>query len=239
MQLFGVSDWNDVLVEFREGGRLENRWGFLLMLQKLKGFTFVTGPAEMVRLYESARARPYGRFDQGYPLGNDELMMTLSAAMIDGQLTLVEHFDDGATSPISVFEAGQIGDVWTAYNDQRESSPFDNEVDYGHGFLSGVSGDIIITFDPNRFDSLGAWLDGGGIIAGLIFPPAGTVVGCVEVARSWPKFAVPLAQGRPISELGGPFRDLVLDVGGLFSPAADVVDLFLNFSEGAHIDLVP
>jgi len=64
--LFGVDTWDAVLAEFRNGGRLEGRWGFLHMLSKLSGpGEMITGPAQMARLYSE---------DGGAPL------MTISAA---------------------------------------------------------------------------------------------------------------------------------------------------------------
>jgi len=235
MELFGVSEWTDVLAEFRTGGRLEGRWGFLTMLGKLLGPNG-NGVTEMARLYASARSRPYGRFDRGYPLASDELLMTLGVGIVGGQLTLLEHRGNNRARPISALEAGATGDIWTSYHEGHEERFGD--VSRGHGFMAGSPGHHVITFDPNNFDTLGAWLDGGGIVAGLIWAPAGAALGCVEVARSFPPFAIPAAQGAPWSELEGPFGDLVLDVGGLVSSWFDVIDLITDFREGAHFDRV-
>lgn len=162
--------------------------------------------------------------------------MTLGVGIESGQLTLLEHLANNGARPVSVFDAGAIGDVWTSYHDGHEGRFGD--VSRGHGFMTGLPGHHIVTFDPNNFDTLGAWLDGGGVIAGLIYPPAGATAGCVEVARSYPRFAIPLVQGASWSELAGPFVDLVLDIGGLASSAFDAVDLYLNVRGGAHIDRV-
>ena len=238
MELFGVDDWADILNEFGEGGGLEGRWGFLRMLSVLNT------PAPMARLYDVAAGRPWGSSDWGFPRKGDTLLITLSAERVDGRLSLLEHLNDGTTRPISVFEAGLVGDAYVAYNGQREER-LGNPIagaglrGPGHGFLNGRSGDWIITFDSSRFDLLGAGLDSGGIIAGLIWPPAGAAVGCFEVARSAPKFLVPLFQGTPWSELKGPLMDLSLDVGGLAHPGFDVVDLGLTFQGAMRVVRVP
>jgi hypothetical protein len=53
MELFGVDEWDSVLAEFREGGQLAGRWGFLEMLTKLQEpGKLMNYPSDMARLYE-------------------------------------------------------------------------------------------------------------------------------------------------------------------------------------------
>jgi hypothetical protein len=121
---------------------------------------WINYPAETARLY-----RRGGKGSSSYPLPGDELLMTLSAGQVDGQWTLLEHLGDGSVRSVSVYAAGQLGDIWVGGSRGKWSSSWGT--DYGHGPLVGEPGHLYITFDPRRFDKTGAVLDSAGIIADL------------------------------------------------------------------------
>jgi RHS repeat-associated protein len=234
MALFGVDEWENVLAEFREGGRLQGRWGFLEMLTKLQEpGRLINYPTAMARLYDRA-----GEGSSGYALPGDELLMTISAGQVNGQWTLLEHLDDGSTRPVSVYDVGKAGDIWIGSDGRSWTRP--GGVDYGHGLLGGESGHLYVTFDPRRFDKTGAALDAAGIASDLCgLGLAGDITDLVGVSRSWPRFATALVGGAPASETWDAFFDLALDVAGLRVPVVpDVWSLYRNFSQGAHLDMV-
>jgi hypothetical protein len=237
MELFGVDEWDSVLAEFREGGRLEGRWGFLKMLTKLKEpGRFFNYPVEMARLYGGAGKR----WSSMYAIPGDQRLMTVSAGKIDGQWTLLQHLDDGSTRPVSVFEVGQRGDIWIGGDGQNWGGQ--------HGYMTGEPGTHIYTLAPDEFDRWGARLDIIGIVGDASASP--TPVGIVgkgvailsDVSSAW-RSAIRMVQARKAgassSELWALGFDFALDgLGCTFDYWPDVLSLITNYGSSVRIDRV-
>jgi hypothetical protein len=191
----------------------------------------------MARVYESSGARPWGRFDNGYPNAGDTRVLTLSAAEINGQVTLLEHFGGGETQRISAYKAGLIGDVWVGGAGDKWTRR--GTVDYGHGFLTGNSGSLMITANEN-FDSFGAACDSIGLISdSLGFRALSGALSAVDIARSWNSVGIAFATGAPRREKLNALGSLTTDFVSIIFPPLDVLDLYTNVRTGIHIDRVP
>ena len=231
MYLFGADEWEHVLAEFREGGRLEGRWGFLIMLGKLTGpDEFVTGPVASAQLYESAREQPLNRFDDGRPRHGDRPLMTISADKVKGQLSLVEHLDDHTRRAIPVLEVGLMGDIWVGSKGQ-------------HGdFLRGQSGHVIVSLDPDRFDTAGAMLDIAGIAAAAAGPGgmvAGQVINAVSTSRSAWGLGQTIGAAESPADIGSAAGSLAVDVAGVkYQYWPDMMSLGMNVFSSLHFDVV-
>jgi hypothetical protein len=233
MDLFEVDNWNAVLAEFRSGGRLENRWGFLTMLSKLYGSgEIITGSAHMAHLYSKAGGQP---------------LMTVSAARQNGQWLLQKHLNDGATQNVSVFEVGAIGDTWIGVGKNGGSwCQMGGCVDYGHGNLSGKPGHYTISLAPDRFDQLGAGLDMIGLLAdsfgqvyvGTVADGISTGSDLISLSRTWPETAISLvSKDEPLPDKVSTLIGLGVDLWGLrtnFYP--DIVSLGMNYQRSIEID---
>ena len=191
----------------------------------------------MARLYGGA-----GKRSSSYPLAGDELLMTVSAGKVNGQWTLLEHLGDGSTRSVSVFEAGQLGDIWVGGAGGKWSRPWGSP-SYGHGFMAGGPGTTIYTLAPDKFDKWGAGLDVVGIAGDASGHLAGKIASQVADVVSLYRSAWGLAQtvrgGASSSDIALAVADLAVDIAGFqYSIGPDVLSLLLNFGTSVQVDEV-
>jgi len=236
MRLFGAGSWEDVLAEFRVGGQLEGRWGFLALLTRMSApGELITGPIKSANLWRS-RSGPRDRFDHGRPYpSTDSIVRTISSGTVDGTLTLLEHLPNGSARPISPIEAGSQGDIW-------ESATRDSR-----GWMRGQSGHVIVTMDPYKVDSVGAVLDAASLLlTGMA--AAGTTGGWAIVAGViaitggardvWRLIETIESEGNP-TEVGLAATDVGLGMLSLrYQYWPDCVSLAVNLGSSLYVEVI-